>query len=78
MTKCSACNAEILFLQTVNGRMVPVNLPPKKMFVELIGPCGSFEGYDVEDCYESHFATCPEAARFRKAKHASQETHDPA
>jgi len=55
---CRSCNAEILFVETAKGHMMPVNYKPE------------FENdkeYDKTK-HISHFSTCPEADKFRKKK----------
>lgn len=68
ITKCKACNADIMFVTTVLGRKHPVNLPAVKMWVR--DPDENF--YSFSDCHTSHFATCPNADQFRK-----KEQHEP-
>lgn len=56
---CSACKNAIVWLTTKNGRPAPVD--PRQL--RIISEDGSYH-----TGYESHFASCPEAARFRKKK----------
>lgn len=62
ITKCKACNADIMFVTLPSGKSHPLNLPAIKMFVK------DQDGhiYSMTDCYTSHFATCPAADSFRK------------
>jgi hypothetical protein len=67
LATCRACGEAIVFLQTLNaktgkrGRM-PVNvLPTDKKFR---GPNAGEIDY-LHGIHQSHFATCPEAGRFR-------------
>lgn len=77
---CRACGKEIAFIKTVKGKTMPVD-PEAVYFIEGAGMAafvmidGSVKhGKKVEDDntlgawigYVSHFATCPEAGRFRK------------
>lgn len=81
-TKCRACGAEIGFIKTVAGKTMPVN-PDCDMYIpNPKGPCWYVtpDGYvkngfkvneekdGVEFGYTSHFATCPEADKFRKPR----------
>ena len=80
-TKCRACQQEIAFIKTVKGKSMPVN-PEPVYFVPAGGPntyvmiTGEVErgrepAYADKDTrigYISHFATCPEADKFRKRK----------
>lgn len=52
-TNCKLCKREIYWTQTMNGKMMPIN---------VIAP--KFEGDMAE--WESHFASCPNAQNFRK------------
>ena len=47
MSKCRACNAEIMWQETKNGKKMPIN---------------------ADDRHTPHWATCPHADRFKKAK----------
>jgi len=60
--KCKSCGAEIEWIKTWKGENYPVNAKPKKMFTKI-------KGYWIlVDCYETHFATCPDADQHRKKK----------
>ncbi len=70
MTKpCRACGAPIVFVPTPTGHSVPLDATPEKRFV-----IGEDNIARQVDTYISHFATCPEAARFRKPK-KQEESH---
>jgi len=71
---CRACGAKIVWAKTKNGKLMPVdkesskdgninlepwNPYPKAVFVKP----GSVPGKTL---HKSHFATCPEATRFRR------------
>lgn len=60
-TLCRGCKAPIKFIKLARGKMHPVNPEPKCLWVLVAGA-----GYCLRECYESHFATCPKAAEFRK------------
>lgn len=59
---CSTCGAPILFVRTSTGRSMPLNAGPRKGVVVQGGVAR------VVDVYESHFETCPQAARHRRAR----------
>lgn len=70
ITKCKACGADIFFIETKNGKFMPLNAEietadgNKLLWVdELTGfkklPAG-------RKGYSSHFSNCPEAGKFRK------------
>lgn len=56
---CSGCQQAIIWLTTKNGRPSPVD--PRQL--RVISADGAYH-----TGYESHFASCPKAARFRKKK----------
>ena len=78
MSKCKSCGAEIIWIKTASGKMMPCN--PQKIFYKntfprgnmtLITPEGKFVTGTIDPSsdtygYESHFATCPAASKFRK------------
>lgn len=64
MPKCKSCGAEIHFLETKTGSLMPVDAKPARVLVEQQGETW----YGVEDGYTSHFATCPNAAKHRRPK----------
>lgn len=77
---CRGCGKEIAFIKTVKGKTMPVN-PESVEFIPGEGP-GTYVMADgtvqhgrpvreddhqaVSVGFVSHFATCPEAGRFRK------------
>ena len=79
MSKCKSCGAEIIWIKSARGKMMPCN--PQKIRYRNAYPMGNTkllvtpEGEIVTGTidpssdtygYESHFATCPAASRFRK------------
>lgn len=50
--KCSQCSADIYWSVTRNQKNMPINLRTKTAF--------------EPDAWESHFASCPEAKKFRR------------
>jgi hypothetical protein len=59
MANCAGCGAEIEFVKTPTGNLIPVDLK----YIMVI----TDEGKAVRGRI-SHFATCPQADRFRKPK----------
>jgi hypothetical protein len=59
---CRSCGESILFVRGFTGNLNPVNAKPKKVYILT----NTF--YTLVDGYESHFATCPQAAQWRKPK----------
>jgi len=62
VANCKSCGAEIVWVKTNAGKNHPVNAEPEKRIILLDG------GAQVMDAYTSHFATCPDADKFRKKK----------
>lgn len=69
---CRSCDASIVFLRTSKGSLMPVNvmLSPKGRSEGLRAPNAGELKY-VHGEHESHFATCPKAA-----KHRAREVKD--
>lgn len=73
-TKCKSCGAKIVFLPTQGGRMMPTDwssLPPqdKRNYEE-----GVKVMFAIKRGHVSHFATCPDAKKFRKGKNLETKT----
>lgn len=80
LASCKACGAPIGFIKTVFGKTVPVDaesklyIPDPKGKDMFVLPDGTTErgwkvnvkGEATKIGYISHFATCPEADKFRK------------
>lgn len=80
--KCKGCGASIVWIQTVNGKVMPCDAALIQFVVspggslKVIQQNGSMVSAEQEDDpekmdgvgYVSHFSTCPMAAKFRKAK----------
>lgn len=80
--KCRACGAGIMFLRTLNGKTMPVDMEPRYFVPDLNGP-GLYvmpDGTVIRGArpmagdkdrhvgYISHFATCTNPEYFRKAR----------
>ena len=86
-TPCRACGAEIGFIKTVAGKTIPVN--PEEVAYEqkaggslkIVTPNGEVlsaeRPADPQKAtgigYISHFATCPEADRFRRTRKSDRK-----
>ena len=57
LVQCKACKQNIHFVETKKGRLMPCN-PKKLTVITVMG--------DVVSGWEAHFATCPQADKFRK------------
>ena len=80
MSKCKACGAEIVWIRMTGGKMMPCDaqkIPFRKNFasgeLSLVLPDGRVVRGDLdleseEFGYQSHFATCPAANKFRRGK----------
>lgn len=64
--RCRSCGAAIVWGKTANGKAMPLDAKPERLFV--------LKSADDPDCqdvvqvptYRSHFATCPDADKFRR------------
>lgn len=87
MRTCRGCGAEIIFIKTANGKAIPCD-PGTVTYWErkgakdkIVTPNGEVISCDYEGKvgketgvgYIPHWATCPEADRFRK-KEGDHET----
>ena len=66
--KCRSCGAEIIWIKTPEGKSMPLDAKPEKRWVENVADGHGVDYWGLEDTYVSHFATCPDAAKFRKPK----------
>lgn len=58
IVRCRACNAKLIFLDTANGRKIPVDS-------DTVEPEDTeFDG----ERHVTHFRTCSDPARFRKPR----------
>ena len=87
VTTCRACGAEIMFIKTVGGKSIPVDsdsvyyIQKKDGNKKIVTPNGEVISADLtEDSakatgigYISHFATCPEADKFRKPRKSDRK-----
>lgn len=61
--RCSACGVKLYWFLTPKNRLMPFNLKAELMVSE-----DTIYRQRSNTRYEPHFASCPEAKRFRKAK----------
>jgi hypothetical protein len=74
INKCFGCGANIFFASTTNGKSIPIdelpcedgNLVIQKLDGEAFATMAKLMP-NARVRYKSHFATCPNAANFRKA-----------
>ena len=66
MATCRSCGAEIVWLQTNSGKRIPVDAETC--------PDGEAERlYQPEHGHVSHFATCPQAGKWRKPRNDARK-----
>lgn len=68
MARCNSCNAEIVWARTAAGKATPMQVDAKGTWVIVDGVARQMEIGDEGPFYVSHFATCPEASKWRKKK----------
>lgn len=74
MNRCKSCGVALVWAKTIDGRTMPLNASPDPTGnIELVGGLVKvLRKTDPppapENRYLAHFATCPAAQRFRKAK----------
>ena len=84
---CRACGAPIIFIKTVGGKTIPCN-PEEFAYTQKAGgglkivtPNGEVVSAEMPEDpqkatgigYISHFATCPEADKFRKPRKSDRK-----
>ena len=71
--RCSGCGRVIMWTVTEKGKRSPVDPTPEKRVVIKPNPDDVTTPLSrVVSTFVSHWATCPEAERFRKAKAAER------
>lgn len=73
MSKCRSCNAEIIWIETKSGKMMPCDPTP---LADGEGVLGKVVDDGSGTLYISHFATCPEADSWRKPSAAKKAIQD--
>lgn len=69
LTTCRACGARIEFLRTIKGRRVPLDLTSGPKANLVVNDEGLVEYVKAgEGTRISHWATCPDADRFRRQR----------
>jgi hypothetical protein len=78
---CRSCNAPVVWVQTVKGKRMPVDLEPvwagNLILRERMGQAPLVfytKPYAEIKRFISHFSTCPEAKRWRGKVHHNEKT----
>lgn len=72
-SRCESCNAEVIWTETVNGKKMAVDAEPVEngnlRVFESEGRVLSRYSFKDEEGphYQAHFASCPDAEKWRKA-----------
>lgn len=77
MNRCRSCDAPIFFAQSATtGALIPFDAEPVPGGSHIIDALGfaraASESYEAQPTYVSHFATCPNAAKHRRATRRRQ------
>lgn len=64
IVKCESCGADIIWVKTINDKAIPLN--PEMKTILTLAPGSIHPKYQVVRGRESHFATCPDAKKWRK------------
>ena len=65
MAQCKGCGANIRWVETAKGKMMPLDAQPRQFFKII----PDFEGNDrvkIEFGHITHWETCPKAGKFKK------------
>lgn len=87
ISQCRACGAEIMFIKSVAGKTIPVNAEQIAYqqkaggSLKVVTPNGEVISGELAGDpqkatgigYISHFATCPEADKFRKPRKSDRK-----
>lgn len=65
VTKCRSCGADIVWMRTDKGKLMPVNVLPQTKGKR--GP-NAGEFLFASAAHESHFATCADRDKWRKPR----------
>lgn len=65
ITACRSCGASVFWVKSTLGKNMPLNATPERRFVIVTSPDGVSYAQQ-QDTYVSHFATCPDAAKWRQ------------
>lgn len=79
MSRCRSCDAPVLWARTVTGKLIPLDTEPSDGG-NLVLDDGRALIYDhttsnemfAPPLYVSHFATCPQADRWRRRESAAR------
>jgi len=66
--KCKSCGAEIEWIKTKAGKNAPIDAKPVKVYIEAPDLIGHENRWILISAFTSHFATCPDADKFRRKK----------
>ena len=68
MSRCTSCNAEIVFAKTEAGKTMPVSMASGQKRIVLEHDADGTVLARVVSTYLSHFADCPNAPQHRKPR----------
>lgn len=79
MSRCRSCGADIIWIKMASGKAMPCDADPIPYCEVFSGGMklvtkngeivqGAYDGTSENVAYQSHFATCPDANKFRKRK----------
>jgi hypothetical protein len=70
-TRCRSCSKPIRFVPTQTGKQIPLDLESEERRVAVVDGKAT-----VVETWLAHFATCPEANRWRKKKRREETEKD--
>jgi hypothetical protein len=69
MANCRSCGAEILWvISKASGKAMPLDVPPEKRAIIVEVDKHGIPVTEIREAYTSHFATCPQANDWRRAR----------
>ena len=67
-SNCKSCNAAIIWVKTVNGKLMPLDEAPVTMMLIEPSQPGIQPTARAVAVRKSHFSSCPNADQHRKAR----------
>jgi len=65
MANCKSCGAPLVWGTNLDtGKKIPLNEKSEKRFIRT----DRLDSFGLVDTFQTHFATCPDADKFRKPK----------
>lgn len=71
--RCRSCDAPIVWITTVRGKRMPVDVGTLRRGIQIIPHDGSYRAAQVVTMATPHWATCPNADQHRREREPGEE-----